>query len=206
VADTIRAAGGRAEVCAGSVTDPDHLAQAAELAQRTWGRLDVLVNNAGISPAYGRVERVDPAEFDETLEVNLGAVFRCCRAALPLLEKSEAASVVNISSMHSVAALERMAAYAASKAGLEMLSRTIALEWADRGIRVNCVAPGYIETDMTAVLQGSERHYQALLDRIPMGRFARPREIAGAVLFLAGDASAYMTGASLVIDGGWSAR
>jgi NAD(P)-dependent dehydrogenase (short-subunit alcohol dehydrogenase family) len=193
-------------MCAGSVTDPGHLTAAAEVAQETWGRLDVLVNNAGISPSYARVERLDPAQFSETLAVNLDAVFRCCRAALPLLERSAAASVVNVSSIHAEHAHERLAAYATSKAGLEMLSRTMALEWAARSIRVNCIAPGYVETDMTSSLQGSERHYQALLDRIPMGRFARPREIAGAVLFLAGDASAYMTGATLVIDGGWSAR
>jgi NAD(P)-dependent dehydrogenase (short-subunit alcohol dehydrogenase family) len=206
VAGTIRDAGGRVQTLAGSVTDPDHLFAAAQLAERTWGRLDVLVNNAGVNAAYGRVERLEEVGFAETQAVNVDAVLRCCRAALPLLQRSQHASVVNVSSIHAAHAHERMAAYSVSKAALEMLSRTMALEWADRGIRVNCVAPGYVETEMTASLQQSERHNRALLDRIPMGRFARPREIAGAVLFLASDASAYMTGTSLVIDGGWSAR
>jgi NAD(P)-dependent dehydrogenase (short-subunit alcohol dehydrogenase family) len=166
----------------------------------------VLVNNAGISPAFDPGERIDPDVFDATLTTNLSAVLRVCQTALALLDASSAASVVNISSIHAAHAHERLIAYSASKAGLDLMSRTLALEWASRGIRVNSVAPGYVETDMTAGLQGSERHYEQLLERIPMGRFARPREVAGAVLFLAGDASAYMTGASIVVDGGWSAR
>jgi NAD(P)-dependent dehydrogenase (short-subunit alcohol dehydrogenase family) len=193
----------------GSVTDSDHLWEVAQRARRTGGRLDVLVNNAGISPTFAPGERVDAADVEHTLQVNVAAALRCCQVALPLLDDSQAAggaSVVNVSSVHAAHPHERLIGYSASKAALESVSRTLALEWAARSIRVNCVAPGYVETDMTAGLQGSERHYAALLDRIPMGRFARPREIAGAVLFLASEASAYVTGASLVIDGGWSAR
>jgi NAD(P)-dependent dehydrogenase (short-subunit alcohol dehydrogenase family) len=207
VAGLITDAGGRAEICAGSVTDPEHLREAIGLAQATWGRIDVLVNNAGISPSFDRAEKLDLTEFQQTLSVNLTGALACCRAALPLLARSGAgASVVNISSIHANAAHERLVAYSASKAGLEMMSRTLALEWAKRGIRVNCVAPGYIETDMTAGLQGSERLSDDLLSRIPLGRFAGVSEIVGSVLFCAGDASRYMTGATLTIDGGWSAR
>ena len=104
---------------------------------------------------------------------------------------------------------ERLSAYSASKAALELTSRTLALEWAgrERGpIRVNCVAPGYIETEMTRGLIESERHSAALLDRIPLGRFARVSDVVGAVLFCASGAARYMTGATLTIDGGWSAR
>jgi NAD(P)-dependent dehydrogenase (short-subunit alcohol dehydrogenase family) len=207
VAALITDAGGRAEICAGSVTDSAHLRDAVAFAQATWGRIDVLVNNAGISPAFGRAEKLDLIEFEQTLSVNLTGALACCQAALPLLAESRAgASVVNVSSIHAGAAHERVIAYSASKAGLEMMSRTLALEWAARGIRVNCVAPGYIETDMTAGLQGSARHFNELLARIPLGRFADVSEIVGAVLFCAGDVSRYMTGATLTIDGGWLAR
>ena len=207
VAALITQAGGRAEVCAGSVTDAVHLGEAVALAEATWGRIDGLLNNAGISPAYGRAEKVDLAEFEQTLSVNLTGALACCQAALPLLARSRlGASVVNVSSIHAGAAHERLVAYSASKAGLEMMSRTLALEWATRGIRVNCVAPGYIETDMTAGLQGSARHFNELVTRIPLGRFAGVSEIVGAVLFCAGGVSRYMTGTTLTIDGGWSAR
>lgn len=207
VAASITDAGGRAEVCVGSIADPDHLHDAVALARATWGRVDVLVNNAGISPSFDRVERLDLAQFQQTLSINLTGALACCQAALPLLTESvTGASVVNISSIHATGAHERLVAYSASKAGLEMMSRTLALEWASKGIRVNCVAPGYVETDMTAGLQGSERHYAELLDRIPLRRFADVSEIAGAVLFCAGDVSRYMTGSTLTVDGGWSAR
>jgi NAD(P)-dependent dehydrogenase (short-subunit alcohol dehydrogenase family) len=207
LAALITDAGGRAEVCVGSITDPEHLSEAVALAEATWGRIDVLVNNAGISPSFDRADTLDLGQFQQTLSVNLTGALACCQAALPLLARSTAgASVVNISSIHAGAAHERLIAYSASKAGLEMMSRTLALEWAARGIRVNCVAPGYIETDLTAGLQGSEHLYRDLLDRIPLGRFAGVSEIVGAVLFCAGDTSRYMTGSTLTIDGGWSAR
>ena len=167
----------------------------------------MLVSNAGISPAFERAERIDPEQFEQTLAVNLTGTLRCCQAALPLLRDSRAgASVVNISSIHGEHAHERLIAYSSSKAGVELMSRTLALEWAPDGIRVNCVAPGYVATDMTAGLQASERLRRGLLERIPLGRFAGTEEIAGAVLFCAGDAARYMTGATLTIDGGWSAR
>ena len=205
-AETIRAAGGRAEICAGSISDPGHLEAACALARETWGRLDVLVNNAGISPVFDRAERIDLDRFSETVEVNLAGSFRVTRAALELLEAADGGCVVSVSSIHGVSSHERLIAYSASKAALESMSRTLALEWAPRGIRVNCVAPGYIATEMTAGLQGSERVYRELLDRIPLGRFAQPREIVGAVLFLAGDAAGYVTGATITVDGGWTAR
>ncbi len=206
VAQTIREAGGVAHAVPGSVADDDALAATLAFARREWGRLDVLVNNAGISPSFARAEEVEDALWREVLEVNLTGPFRCCKAALPLLEAAGGASVVNVSSIHGHVAHERVAAYGASKGGLELLTRTLALEWARRGIRVNALAPGYLETDMTSGLREHGRWRERLLDRIPLGRFGAPAEIAGAVLFLASDASSYVTGTTLFADGGWTAQ
>jgi NAD(P)-dependent dehydrogenase (short-subunit alcohol dehydrogenase family) len=205
VATQIRGRGGTAETLAGSVSDPETIQRAAEFIGERWGRLDILVNNAGISPAFERAERIDDSVWREVLDVNLSAPLACARAALPLLERGGAGSVVNISSIHGARAHERLVAYAASKGGLEMVTRTLAVEWASRGIRVNSVAPGYLATEMTAGLLEHERWSEALRARIPMGRFAATTEVVPAVLFLAGPGSSYITGATLYVDGGWTA-
>lgn len=205
VADEIRGAGGVALTAHGSVADAADVAAAADLARRTWGRLDGLVNNAGVSPSFARSERVDVAEFRTVLDVNLVGALRCSQAAFGLMDPNGGA-IVNVSSIHGAAGHERLAAYAASKGGVELLTRTLALEWADRGVRVNALAPGYLETDMTAGLREHERLSATLLGKIPLGRFGRPGDVAAAAAFLVGDASAYVTGATLVADGGWLAQ
>lgn len=206
LAEEIRAAGGRAEAHAGSVAEPADVAAAAATIERTWGRLDLLVNNAAVSPTFTPAERIADADWQEVLDVNLGGAFSCCKAALPLLlAAGGGASVVNVSSVHGRAAHERLAAYAASKGGLELLTRTLALEWARFGIRVNAVAPGYLQTEMTSGLREHPHWGEALLGRIPLRRFAAPAEIVGAIMFLASDAAAYVTGATIPVDGGWTA-
>jgi NAD(P)-dependent dehydrogenase (short-subunit alcohol dehydrogenase family) len=205
VAGEIRGHGGVVEVVAGSVSDPAVIGRAAALIEERWGHLDVLVNNAGISPAFVRSENLDEAVWRDVLDVNLSAPFECCKAALPLFERAGGGSVVNISSIHGTRAHERVIAYAASKGGLEMVTRTLAVEWAARGIRVNSVAPGYLETDMTAGLREHARWSESLRARIPMARFAAAAEVVPAVLFLAGSGSSYITGATLYVDGGWTA-
>jgi NAD(P)-dependent dehydrogenase (short-subunit alcohol dehydrogenase family) len=193
-------------VIAGSVTDADHLTEAIALAEQEWGRLDVLVNNAGISPDFTRSEFLADADWQRVLDVNLTAPFRCCRAALALLETSGTGSIVNVSSVHGHVGQERLVAYSASKGGLEMLTRSLALEWAPKGVRVNALAPGYVVTDMTSELLNHDRWGEALRGRIPMGRFGAINEIVSSVLFLASAASSYVTGATLFVDGGWMAR
>jgi NAD(P)-dependent dehydrogenase (short-subunit alcohol dehydrogenase family) len=206
VARLIHGAGGSAEVVRGSVTEPGDIAAAIDAADSRWGRLDVLVNNAGVGSSYRRAEQVSDDEFANVVGVNLAGAFACCRAAFPLLQRSSAASVVNVSSVHGHVGGARLAAYAASKGGLELLTRSLALEWAPRGIRVNAIAPGYLVTEMTAGLRAHERLGGELLARVPMGRFGEPNEIAAASLFLASDAASYITGATLLADGGWSAQ
>jgi NAD(P)-dependent dehydrogenase (short-subunit alcohol dehydrogenase family) len=205
LAEEIAAAGGDVAVLAGSVADEASVARAAELASERWGRLDVLVNNAGISPSFTRAERLDLDAWRDVLDVNLTAPLLCSRAALPLMEAAGGGSIVNISSIHGARAHVRMIAYGASKGGLEMVTRTLAVEWAARGVRVNAVAPGYLETDMTVGLREHDRWRASLLGRIPMGRFGATEEVAGAVLYLAGDWSRYVTGTTVFVDGGWTA-
>jgi NAD(P)-dependent dehydrogenase (short-subunit alcohol dehydrogenase family) len=205
IAETIRGWGGVAEVVAGSVSDPAVVAEAVDFAERRWGKLDVLVNNAGVSPSFSRAEHVKESDWGHVLDVNLSAPFACCRAALPLLETPGSASVVNISSVLGTRAQERLIAYAASKGGLEMLTRTLAVEWAERGIRVNSIAPGYLESDLTAGLLDHPHWGEQLRSRIPMGRFGDVSEVVPAVLFLAGAGAGYITGATVYVDGGWTA-
>jgi NAD(P)-dependent dehydrogenase (short-subunit alcohol dehydrogenase family) len=139
------------------------------------------------------------------LDVNLVGALRCSQAAFALMGERGGA-IVNLSSVHGASGRERLAAYAASKGGVELLTRTLALEWVARGVRVNALAPGYLETDMTAGLRDHERLNAALLSKIPMGRFGRPSEVVGAAAFLLSDAATYVTGATLAVDGGWLAQ
>jgi NAD(P)-dependent dehydrogenase (short-subunit alcohol dehydrogenase family) len=204
IADEIAAAGGVAQVVVGSVDDPADVAAAAERIDRHWGRLDVLVNNAGVSPMFTRSERVTAEDWRTVLDVNLTGPLACCQAAFPAM--ADGGSIVNVSSIHGVSAHERLVAYAASKGGVEMLTRCLAVEWAPKGIRVNSIAPGYLETEMTVALREHPRWRPSLLAKIPMGRFGTTAEIAASTVFLASDAASYVTGTTLFADGGWTAQ
>jgi NAD(P)-dependent dehydrogenase (short-subunit alcohol dehydrogenase family) len=206
VAENIRGRGGIAEFVVGSITDPESIRSTVARIERTWGRLDTLINNAGISPVFKRSELVDDDEWRSVLDTNLTAPFACCRAALPLLEHTDGASVVNVSSLHGQRAHERLVAYAASKGGIEMLTRSLAVEWAARGVRVNAIAPGYLETDMTAGLRDHPKWSAELLRKIPMDRFGTTAEVVGCIMFLASPLAGYVTGATLLVDGGWAAQ
>jgi NAD(P)-dependent dehydrogenase (short-subunit alcohol dehydrogenase family) len=204
-AHEIRAHGGVAHVVAGSIADGDSIRRVTEHVGETWGRLDALVNNAAISPLFRRAESVTHDEWSEILDVNLYGTFACCQAAAPLMEGA-GGSIVNVSSVHGTVAHERMVVYAASKGGLEMVTRTLALEWAERGIRVNSIAPGYLETEMSEALRTHERWGESLRAKIPLGRFGTTAEVVAAALFLASEAASYVTGTTLFVDGGWTAQ
>jgi NAD(P)-dependent dehydrogenase (short-subunit alcohol dehydrogenase family) len=205
VAEQAESLGAKTLVLPGSVSDPDAVAAAVgEIAAR-WGGLDVLVNCAGVSPTFKRAELVEDEEWRHVLEVNAFGSFICAREAGRLMLRAESGAIVNVSSIHGQVGMERMAAYSASKGAVDALSRTLALEWAGRGVRVNTLSPGYFETDMTETLRDHKKWRGHLLSRIPLGRFGVPEELVSAALFLSSGSSGFMTGANLVVDGGWTA-
>ncbi len=162
------------------------------------------MNAAGVSPTFKRAEEVEDDEWESVVGVNLTGTFYCSRAAALVMLSGGGGSVVNITSIHARVGMARLAAYSASKGGIEALTRTLALEWAAEGIRVNSVSPGYFATEMTEGLRSSDKWRERLLDRIPLGRFGEPHEMVPAVLFLASPLSSYMTGSCLTVDGGWT--
>ena len=169
-------------------------------------RLDVLVNNAGQNLPGGRSE-YEPEVFEETVRINLFGAFRLASAVRSQLERSAldgGGNVVNTASMASFFGIEMVPGYGAAKAGIVQMTKTLAVAWARHGIRVNAVAPGVVETAMTAPMMPFEQLTAPLLARTPMGRFAEPDEIAPAVLFLASSAARYVTGHTFVVDGGFS--
>ncbi len=178
------------------VTDP---AAIAAVAQST-SRLDVLVNCAGIT---SRGEEMEPETFERVVNVNLHGTFRITRALLPQLKASKGC-VVNIASMYSVFGSPNNPAYGASKAAVQQLTKSLAIAWAEFGIRVNAVAPGFIVTEQSARSRTDPKHVAAVDSRTPMGRWGQPEDIAGPVLFLASPAAAFMTGTSIPVDGGYS--
>ncbi|WP_406444507.1 3-oxoacyl-ACP reductase FabG [Streptomyces sp. NBC_00631] len=196
--------GGKVLVLPGSVADPAAVRETVErIAERT-GRLDVLVNCAGISPHFTRSEKVTDKDWRQVVDVNLDGTFYCCREAGKVMLEQRSGSIVNVSSVHAVTGFERIAAYAASKGGVEALTRALAVEWADRGVRVNTLAPGYFHTDLSSGLLDS-RWGERIVRGTPLGRVGDATELGGAAVFLASDASRFVTGTTLTVDGGWTA-
>lgn len=169
------------------------------------GRLDILVNNAGIIRRAPALE-FSEADWDDVLQVNLKAVFFLSQAAARQMVGQGGGKIINIASMLSFQGGILVPAYTAAKSGLAGLTRTLANEWAKHHINVNAIAPGYMATDNTAVLQADPVRNQAILDRIPAGHWGTPDELKGAAVFLASAASDYMHGAIVPVDGGWLGR
>jgi acetoacetyl-CoA reductase len=163
------------------------------------GGVGLLVNNAGIT-RDGIAHRMEPADFRLVLDVNLVGPFNFCRAVLPFMRSRNAGRIVNMSSMNALRGAAGQANYAAAKAGLIGMTKSIALENAGKGITANCIAPGYIETEMTRAIPTQLR--EAELERIPAGRVGTPEDIAGTVLFLASPAAAFVTGQVISVNGG----
>lgn len=171
-----------------------------------FGRIDVLVNNAGVNPIWRTIEKISLADWQGIVDVNLTGVFLCCKHVGGAMAERGAGAIVNVSSIAGHVGMTRSVPYCATKGGVELLSKALAIEWATRGVRVNCLAPGYVDTDLTAGLLHHPTLSKPFLDHTPMGRFGVPHDMAGAAVFLASDAAAYMTGQSLVVDGGWTAH
>jgi 3-oxoacyl-[acyl-carrier protein] reductase len=198
VCETIRKAGGSSEVLCFDVADSAQVKQAFTQISEQHGRLNILVNNAG-KRVDALALRMSDEQWRESLAINLDGVFFCCREALGLM-RADGGSIVNISSVAAFAGSAGQANYSAAKAGVMGLTRTLALEYGGRNIRVNAVVPGIIETAMTSNIKDSLR--EQMLAQIPAKRFGRPEEVAAAVLFLASDAASYISGATLHVNGG----
>jgi NAD(P)-dependent dehydrogenase (short-subunit alcohol dehydrogenase family) len=168
-------------------------------------RLDILVNNASIATAFKRAEDLTEEEWDQHLDTNLKSAFLCAKAAGLRMKDQGGGAIINISSVLGSNALPRLLAYCVAKAGMDQLTRVLAVEWAAYNIRVNAIAPSYIETDLVRGLLEHPRYGPELKAKTPMGRFGKPEEIAGAAVYLASDAASYVTGHILAVDGGWLA-
>ena len=197
--------GGRAAAIGADMSiESDVIHLAGQVAER-FGPAHVLVNNAGINPIYKAPEMTSMAEWNEILAVNLSGVFVACREFGRQMLEAGRGSIVNMSSIAGSVGLARTAAYCASKGGVELLTRSLAVDWATKGVRVNAVAPGFVETDLTSGMIEHSTLSERLLKRTPMRRFAQAEEITGAVIYLASDASRYVTGQTIGVDGGWTA-
>ena len=170
-----------------------------------FGRIDILINNAGIIRRTPAVEHTDE-DWDAVLNVNLTSVFSLCKLAGKLLLEQGSGKIVNIASLLSFQGGVNVPGYAAAKGGLANLTRALANEWAGRGVNVNGIAPGYIETENTLALRQNAERFKQISERIPAGRWGTPRDLAGAAVFLCSPASDYVHGHILAVDGGWMGR
>ncbi len=199
VVKDILAAGGVAEACTMDVTDPESIGDAVRSTLEQFHAIDILVNNAGIVRDQ-LLMRMKPDEWDAVLATNLTAAFTCAQAVLRPMMKQRRGRIINISSVVGQSGNPGQANYAASKAGLVGFAKALAREVASRGITVNTVSPGMIETDMTDGLDDKVR--ETLAGQIPLGRFGAPDDVAAAVCFLASDEASYITGQVLSVNGG----
>ena len=184
--------------------EPDVIAL-RDAALARFGRIDILVNNAGVNPIYKGIETTSLEEWQHIVGVNLTGAFLCAKYIGGSMAAAGGGSVINISSVAGHVGLRRSVPYCATKGGVELMTKALALDWASKSVRVNCIAPGYFETDLTAGMIANETMSTRLLGQTPMGRFGRDADLVGAAVFLASDASAYVTGQSLAVDGGYLA-
>jgi len=198
----IKRSGGEALAIHADVRSPDSVSEMFAAVDRAWGGLDVLVNNAGIDGDRALSWEADIAAWRRVIEINLLGAFLCAREALRRMVPARSGIIINISSVHEVIAWSGYSAYTASKAGLSMMSKTLAQEAGPHGVRVLCLAPGAIATPINAAVWQDETGRADLLAKIPMNRIGKPEDIAGMAVVLASDVASYMTATTVFVDGG----
>jgi 3-oxoacyl-[acyl-carrier protein] reductase len=198
-AESVRAEGAKCELFKGDVASPEDVESLVKGTQEAFGRLDILVNNAGTT-RDNLMLRMKEEEFDEVIQTNLKGTYLCTRAVLRGMVRARWGRIVNMSSVVGISGNAGQANYAASKAGIIGLTKSVAREVAARGITVNAVAPGYVETELTGGL--SDEIKGQIRSQVPAGRFGEPEDVSEAVAFLVGEGAGYVTGQTLTVDGG----
>jgi NAD(P)-dependent dehydrogenase (short-subunit alcohol dehydrogenase family) len=205
LAAEIRADGGEAMLVELDVRDVEQIATAFEQVRTRFGSLDVLVNNAGLG-ANQPAEDITEIDWDRMMDVNLRGLFFACQAAGRIMLAQGRGRIINMSSQAGVVGIRDHAVYSASKGGVNLLTKVLALEWSSRGVTVNAVAPTFIYTPGTAERLDQPEYLEGVLSRLPIGRVGTTTDVAGAVLYLASPAGAMVSGHVLVVDGGWTAQ
>ena len=203
VATEILQAGHEAKAIACHVADPKQLKELTEKTLDAYGGIDILVNNAAINPVYGPLEECDESAFEKIMEVNVKAPFLLSKLVFPLMKKRRSGSIINISSVEGIRPAFGLGLYSASKAALTMLTQNMGKEWGRYNIRANVICPGLVKTKFSAALWKDEKLMTAFNNNLPLGRAADPEEMTGLAVFLASDASSYVTASVFSIDGGY---
>lgn len=202
-AGEVEALGRRALAVPTDVTDQGQVQALVDRTVAEMGTIDILVNNAGAAPFLSTFDQIRLAGFEKYFGITFTGAVHCTHAAAPiLLEKGTGGCVINVASVAAYIASPGLTYYAAAKAAMVSLTKTLAREWAPRGVRVNAIAPGFVETEMNAVARENPEFYEGVLSTIPMGRWGTPEDVANVALFLASDAASFMTGSVVVVDGG----
>jgi len=205
VAAAVREAGGQGARIVADLADPRSPERLIDFTLREFGSIDILINNAGIIRRKPAVD-YSMEDWNDVLRIDLTAVFRLAQLAGRHMLARGSGKIINVASVLSFQGGVTVPAYAAAKGGIAQLTQALANEWASKGINVNAIAPGYMETDVTAPLRADPNRNRQILERIPAGRWGSPKDLAGAAVFLASSASDYVHGTLLVVDGGWLAR
>lgn len=202
VVDGIRKAGGEAVAIPCHVGHEDQLQRLVDETRRTFGKIDIVVGNAAVNPYFGPLGELPRDAFDKTMSTNIWSNLVLARMVMPEMAERRDGSIIFISSIAGLKATPKLGVYAISKAADFQLARSLAAEWGEHNIRVNCIAPGLVKTDFARALWEDEARLKTRLATSPLQRIGEPEDIAGAVAFLASDASRFMTGQVMVLDGG----